>query len=538
MRRIIRASTGSTTGIGSRRGRGRAGRLYKPLSKRPEGIILRGGHGPTKKRFPTFQLPDVVLDLDAEESPHVRPYDRETDGPLQDIQWGHDPAVEEARTQASSVHYLLESNNRLMQHAVSRPFKKGHLSDHDLMRVALLGGSSVYDLLTPSASVPRSGWRKKLLHDLSWNGIPLPILKLEANKVIPFILQRLRLVAAALKDKSLRAPEKTATDDDAFKKNIAECTNVYELSKLCSRIDSTPSGVELGRGCLDELYKTLLRLRQQGASSAEDALKLVNNVIIKRLASGKSLNRFIPFLALQLSSSVGLLPCILQHLQICLSLGIIDEAAEANAPTRSQVGRSILTALERGNVTGRGVREQIFTLTLGRGPAGFSPQRSLLGLFPKDHGQEPDEFDVRIRLLGELGAVRLLWHQWRGPDYDVFVTAVRRCAQVLSSAGADHPRVDILTVTGHVEQDAALDLRNINALDAIHAARGSKIPRPWLKSSKEGVSSEITPQTSSISAEEIISAFNQPILAKAVARLKMLIEKTAEQEERAMGEDS
>lgn len=534
MRRFPYASTRSVRSTGTGTRRWRPSQTRKPrvlLSRFPEGTIILPGAGPTKQRFPTFQLPDVVLDLDAEDNPHVRPYDQETDGPLQDSQWGYDPIVDEARRQAREENSRLERNSYYLKQAVARPFKSRHMSEHDLMMVTLLGGSSVFDICKAPSLALRSDRRKaSLWFALGWSGIPLPIVKLEANKVIPFMLQRLRLVADALKDKSRRSPEE-ADDDDTFKKRLAECKNLYQLRKLCSRIDNASSGIELGADSTNEIYKTLSTFWRHGVSTAEETLRFVNNMFIKRLTSGKELNRSMALLGVQLSTAIGLLPCILQHLQICLSLGIIDEAIEKTSPARIQIARSILAALERGDVTGRGVREQIFTLTTGRRSTDLPPSRSLLGLFPKDHTEDPAVFNLRVQLLGELGAVRLLWHQWRGPDYQVFIMAFRRCAQILASAGAAGSDVNITTVTGDVEKDAALDLRTINALEAIHTAKGSKLPRPYVTSSKEGVLSEGS--SLSLSADDITSAFNQPIMSQAMARLRVLVVKAAKQEKPA-----
>lgn len=485
-------------------------RRRRRLPQYPQVSTIKEGNGPTKKSYPAFELPDVVLDLDAEDNPHVRSYDEDRDGPVQEMQWGYDPSIDGLKAHVERLRERMKSDGRAMRKRAATPFAVAQISDHEVMRVALFGGSSVKEILRPNPSRPQplSGCGYDLRIALRRNGIPEPILGLSANTVIPFMLHRQQLAAAALKDPALReTPDET--DSQAFRDSVDECQNLYQISKLCSRIDVPSSGINIDADSIDRVHARLVTLLESGEehSSAESVLKFVNNLTIKRLSSGRDLNRSITLLGLQLASSLGVLPCILQYLQITLSMGFLNNSDQATSSARLQIGRAILTALESGEGATRGTRQQIFTLLTG----GSAPktQPSLLGLDTKDHQQNPDIFDLRLRLLGELGAVRLLWHQRKATDGDVVSTALLRGVQVLSSVPGEVLEKALKPAASDISRDAELDLQTLEAVDAHHARKGSRIPTP--------PSPDLAKR---IAAEQIIEAFDALGISQAVALFK------------------
>lgn len=487
-----------------------------PLARYPQGTTVTEGRGPTRRNYPVFELPDVVLDLDAEDHPRVRPFDEESDGPSQEMKWGHDPAIPSLKEQVSKLREGMKKDHKAMRSARARsPFTSTQISDHDVFRIVLFGGSRVSAMLWLTSERPQPVRKcgSELWLALRKNGIPSPILQLSANTVIPFMLHRQQLAIAALNDLS---PSEPPSHAEAFRAGLADSHDLYRVSKLCSRIDSPSSGVDISAESMDDVHSRLLHLLQAGykRSSPEAILKFLNNVTIKRLASGKDLSRSLTLLGLQLASSQEVFPSILQYLQITISMGFMDESDEATSLTRLQAGRAILAALERGEGMARGTRQQILTLLTGRSSEVSEPQPSLLGLDADDRQQRPDIFDLRLRLLGELGAVRLAWHQSQGHSGDVITKALHRGAQVLNSANGDFLETYLTTATGDVGEDAALDLQTINALDAFHTNRGSSIPKPSLSSLEKH-----------ISAQEVKKAFDNPDLSQVMARFKEIIDR-------------
>lgn len=511
----------------------------KRLSNHPRGTPIWAERGASAKKFPTFELPDVVLDLDAEGSPHVRPYVAKKDGPLQESAWGYDPFIEKLQRKGRSMlHYMKKDLNRLNS-VTQAPFSGLVLSDVDIMAVSLMAQPTK---LERDSEPTAKSWRASALQlDLDRNGIPRIIGK-DANKAIPFMLHRKELALAALKDPSKRSSQGDS-DEQEVNKSIAMCQNIAQLKRLYSRLDRPESGVEFSPTSIDHVHVRLLEFLRSGAerSTSADILRFVNNLTINRLSANKELDRSMTLFGLQLASDFGLLPCVLQYLQICLFSGFISSRAEGVTLTRSLTASALLAALQRGEGTTRGVRQQIFTLMTGRGSDGLAPMPSLFGLVAEDHEERPEIFELSVRLLGELGALRLLVHHWRQRTKqtratrqlmeneqqqgqarheadDVFVQAFLRCTQILGGVKADEIRVDLTKVTGDVEEDAGLDLQNINAMDAIHASRGSEIPKPSSTSLER-----------SCSVDDIKDAFNKPDIRTSMGHLKDLIDKSTEQ---------
>lgn len=505
----------------------------KALSNYPQGAILHQGSKPLKRWYPDFELPDVVLDLDAEGSPHVRAFDQSRDGPIQESKWGYDPDLVEVEKEANLMKLAMKRDLNKLKSATEVPFSGLRLSDVDIMAVALMDQPT--NLASDSNSPAQrhdTGTRRatKLQSDLDRNGIPRRVAK-DATKIIPFMLHRRQLALEALKDPSKRGPY-AANDEEDLNFGIASCRDFASLKRLCSRIDRPDSGINFSADATDHVHARLLEFLQSGdeGTSPADILRFINNMTINRLSSNKELNRSMTLFGLQLASDLGLLSCILQYLQICLSTGYLTSQGEGVTLTRSLVAKALLASLERGEGTARGTRQQIFTLLTGRGTDKSKPVPALLDLVTTDHNPEPEIFKLSAGLLGELGALRLLAHQWRqhtqhgqqGNDdvEEVLVQAFSRCSQVLSGAIREKTsvRLDLIKITGDIERDARLDLQTINAVDAIYASRGANISEDSLAGLKEA-----------FSMDSIKDAFKQPDLRAVMGRLHDLIEKATEE---------
>ncbi|CAN8096278.1 unnamed protein product [Discula destructiva] len=460
------------------------------LSKYPAGTILHQGHAPRKANFPIFELSDLVLDLDAEDSPHVRSYNEEKDGPLQDSKWGYDPAIADLKSEAASIKRSMSTDFRHSQASTRHPFHGRRLADTDIMAAALLVGSA------PPDDPRLCQLKAETLHD----GIP-SFARSHPGKIIPFMLHRQQLTRDAFRNPSRSTGVGDA--ERAFRDAIDGCKHLTRLKKLCSRIDRPESGVEVSAGSIDHIHRRLLEFLRAGGEEAtpEDVLKFVNNVTIKRLASNKDLNRSMTLFGLQLANRLDLLPCILQYLEICLSLGFITSRAEGLDLTRSQTAATILAALQRGNGTARGTRQQIFTSLTGQGGNGLASQACLFGLATTPRPRTPELNHLYIALLGETGASHLLRHYWRqlaqqrgalqdrqAEAEEVFMKAFLRCGQILVNVESSETNLDLTAGTGGIEQDAARDWRNVNLVDAFHAKQGSEIPRPVFGTSDKAIS--------------------------------------------------
>lgn len=465
------------------------------FEKYPRGVIIKQSNEATKKRFPLFELPDLVLDLDAENNPHVRPLNYR-DVAHQKAKWGYSPVGEEVMLRAASLRKEMARDEKKMHHQASKLNNMQAISDYNVFAIALLGGSSV------SASLkdlePRDDQQRPItLGGLRANGIPERILAGGANKVILFMLHRQQLA---------RDQEDTG-DLEAFRSAISHCKNLSQLRRLCLRGPSaSPQKKAIVYASSDHIVHTL---RSMPPQPLEEILKFVNNFTIRQLAEHAELSATMSLYGLEISSRLELLPAIVQYLQICLSQGFIGNDTIDTA-VLGIVGHGTLTALERGQGTARGTRPELYTLLTGRSLVGFEPQPALYGLDVLQGQGDPEIHHLYVRILAELGAFRLLWHSRRGAQEEADATALVRCAQVLGSAKGD-AGVEYSTVGGELEEDAHLDLLDVNRLDAYHTSVAST--RAPYSSNIEGL----------ISPDELKEAFGSADIHEAMARLEELL---------------
>lgn len=487
------------------------------LHNYPRGAVIETRQAPRKTNSPTVVLPDVLLDLDAEDSPHVRPF-QERDAQTQRSQWGYDPAVDSAVEFVKEMKKLSADGLRKMHEAEEHPSSETHISDHDIMTVALLGGSNVLNMLRKDEAPP--GERTIMRRAIRKNGIPDPILSLDANRVLPFLLRRQTQASAALRDLAQRAEESTKGRRQyaLFKRDVKRCPNLSSLKKLYSHNDSPKSGLDVSADITKLVHECLLSMVQSAEdnSTIEDILKFVNNLTIKSLVADKEIARRMTLFGLQLSSLLGLLPCILQYLEICLSMGFIAHDTEGVAKSRFQATQALLSALKGGDGAARGIRPKIFTMLTGRDTSNSEVQPSLLGLAMEGGGQVSEISELGVRILGELGAVRLLWHHRSGADDELLGQAFLRCAQLLGGVKDGGLKVDFVTTTGEVGRDAVLDFQTVNAIEASYIARHRRLPKPSLSRLEKR-----------ISKKEITDVFRQTDLSEAMARFKTLVDVAA-----------
>ncbi|ROW17561.1 hypothetical protein VPNG_00896 [Cytospora leucostoma] len=465
------------------------------FEKYPRGVIIQRESEPTKKNFPSFELPKVVLDLDAENIPHVRPLNNR-DIRHQKAKWGYSPVGEEVMLRATNLRKEMARDEKKMRHQASKLNNMQTISDYNVFAIALLGGSSVSSSLKDLE--PRDEQQRPItLGGLRANGIPERILAGDANKVISFMLHR----------QELAREQEDAGDLEAFKTALSHCKNLGQLRRLCLRgVDAAPQQKEIVHASSGHIVHSL---RSMPPQPLKEILKFVNNFTIRQLAENAGLSAAMPLYGLEIASKLELLPAIVQYLQICLSQAFIGNDNTDRA-ILGIVGLGTLTALERGQGTARGTRPELFTLLTGRSLVSSEPQPALYGLDVLQGQGDPEVHCLYTRLLAELGAFRLLWHSRRGAQEATDTTAFIRCAQVLGSAEGD-AGVDYSTVTGELETDADLDLRDISRLDAYHTSVASK--RAPYSSNIEG----------RISPDELKEAFESADIHGAMARLQELM---------------
>lgn len=488
----------------------------------PRGVFINPpGRRHRRRRRVFFELPDVVLDLDAEDSGYVRLFDKQ-DAVEQRSKWGYNPLIPEIQRRVYDVRTAITKDGKKIRQMLAAPHHPHQISDHDVLSVALLGGNASASPLADSEATGEGILRniallKERNRALNANGIPQLILAGDANTIIHFMLHRQRLAPASHETASANT-EGDADPPDAFQAAVQRCRSITQLERLCS--SSLSSRHEnFTAASMDHVARSLEKL-SGSHKLTENALKFINNFTMRRLSTNADLSPSMSLVGLVMAANLRLLPAVIQYLHICLSQGFIGQSKD-KPETLAAIGQGILKALEQGHGSERGTRPELFTLLTGRALAGSAVQPALFGSSVGSSEEDPHTHHIYVHLLGQLGAYRLLWHSWkRGTgemrkQYEpLYYAAFVRCTEVLHDA-KNVVGLDCTTATGDLERDAELDLRTIDALDAHHASStSSEAPYSWHTESP-------------LPWDDISQVFKSPEIHRAAARVNNLITSAA-----------
>lgn len=485
----------------------------------PEGLSLnRRDARAAQKYAPIFKLPGIVLDLDAEDSPHVRPFDKEKDGLQQQLKWAVAPLLDELKDQALLHQREFNTEAKAMSQAANRPLGAQAISDHDIFTIALLGAHLP----------PGEGENKTVAHvlrsreALRAHGVPQNILDRGSSETIPFMLHRQRLAAQRLNESaSLHKDKDGDTDLKSFEYEVEKCQDLSSLRKVFPRVVSPTTADHVGSHSLDLICQRCIKLyhspdleksNDQPANPRFQGFpKFVNNNIIYQLLSNRPLHPGMTVFGLQLASRNGIVPAVLQYLQICLSMGFIDTSTEEQAAVSLKVAHDILVALQQTDTVAIGTRQQLLKLLFGVDLGQNQPRPSLLGLNADfDRRENPERHRLRLQLLGQLGALRLLWRFGPGTDEAVLVDAFHRFVQLTFGVKG----VDVTAMNDDIENDVVLDLRTMNMVDS-HRMRVD-----MYNSASDTSEPNISER---LSSQDIIAAFKEKQIGDAMRRFHALI---------------
>lgn len=491
------------------------------MDLKPAGVQLQYRSRRLRRNRPVMvELPDVVLDLDAEDSPYVRPFDRR-EAARQTAKWRHDPMVPEVEQLAEQLRADILSDGLKMRHMLAARHHPLTISDHDVLSVALLGGNSTPSLPADGEAADDAARRFNALLQIRYksmraNGIPQRILARDPNTIIHFMLHRQKLVSASQETASVTTGSDANTSATTFEESVQHGTNLGHLQRLCS--NNLSSGHEdISLAAMDHIARTLEKFKDSKTKHlTRQALKFVNNFTMRRLSANAELSPSMSLVGLVMAANLRLLPAVMQYLHICLSQGFIGTPQD-EPETLGVIGQGILETLEKGDGLARGTRPELFTLLTGRALAGSAVQPALFGSRVSSSADDPHTYHVYVQLLGQLGAWRLLWHSWKRGSSErmrnhenLYYAAFIRCAEVLSDA-KNVAGLDCTTATGDLERDAELDFEAIDALDAHHASSTSP---------EEPYTSHIE---STLVWDEISGVLESPEIHQAVARINHVI---------------
>ncbi|TPX10868.1 uncharacterized protein E0L32_008257 [Thyridium curvatum] len=432
-----------------------------------------GRGAPLRNTSRLFELPNIVLDLDAEDNPHVRPYN-DADEEAQVAKWSSNPDHASLLLRQRSFSSEAHQAKRILTSTVHNP-TPWRVTDQDLLSAALLSS-------TPSASTTSGLQNPAAVFDqlLYYNGVAHRMSN-DGAKMVHTLLHR-QSIAREL-DHELHEPE--------YRKALMGCNGFEQVRRMLTELLQTSDGCLLLSRCARDVRQRLaVFLEDKSKDYVSKILVLLNNISSTFAAKSVPLPLPLCGIGLQAASIAGELAAVQRYLGTALEEGINGQAKERRTTATRVVGPALETLLRNTRdrdpsalqAACKGTRTDLYTLLTGRSLSGCAIKPSFRAtLWPLNYGSSV--YAPYLALLGELGAVRTLWHEYRrmparvkavGNEahqqrLDVLVAAVLRHAEPLTEGSATDEQG--VFMCGDESSDSKLDLQRLSMRDQQDASR-------------------------------------------------------------------
>jgi hypothetical protein len=387
-----------------------------------------------------FEMPDLLLDLDADGSRFVRPVDEADDERLE-RKWDVNEKRLAVQDHLKELQKQIAESRRKADDILSNPANIWRLSSHDILSAALRGTSRVVNeahsvTIIPEASrgsaEPALRQDSKLIETLCReNGIP-PHAMQDDRILLEWMWLRYKTLKRSRTNRS-EEPLSPSQLSDALKDQttiigirrlvfhsirLAETAKAY-FPKQKGADDSTPDvSHEIRNACLNVLAQNSER-----ATAHLEILSFIGNLAVRLSLHDRNVGPELTGLALRLSAAVGVTGAISDWLH----RGFVDNTWQQYAAPSSDVAEALKTIIQhlssarKGGLYAVGDRELLFQLLTGidEQPTLSSYSFRSLSLFYLGEQSKVSTdvaygmYESYITLLGHLGAVRTLWKEWQ-----------------------------------------------------------------------------------------------------------------------------
>ncbi|KAJ4268584.1 hypothetical protein NW762_002649 [Fusarium torreyae] len=407
------------------------GKMFIKKRGRQEGVYYVINNRPTKPKVPRedeyFRITDLLLDLEDIDSKHVRPSTEEDD--TQALKkWSQDPQQTILQGKLRNIENQLDQSRRKAFEMNSRPTNPWRLGSHDIFSAALRPPSPA-PLIDSSegqqgyANISTAETRPDMLLHLicSENGIPK-----RANAKDSLLLQwfqlRTQLIGTGQHSK--------ASPSVQLSKALKDRNSITGVRRLVSQcLSSDLSSISFHQNpSVNDLSSSIRKAcehftKGDDSQNSRSLLVFIGNLNQRLSARRDHIGGPLCGLGLRLSA------------EICkpnVTRKYLDMGFEPDYWTASDQGlRDILYALEtylrhfgtssKSSSLDLHGRQELLKLLIGSSNQGNTPEslRSLvldsLENLPNDGVVQIalDVYRAYIALLGHLGAVALLWQEWR-----------------------------------------------------------------------------------------------------------------------------
>jgi hypothetical protein len=375
-------------------------------------------------------MPDLLLDLDAEDSQFVRPVDEADDLRLE-RKWDVNPKRFAVQDHLKELQAQISESRRKADDILSNPANIWRLSPHDILSAALRGTPTmVNDSPSPTTTPEVSSGSKQLVsgHDprlietlCRENGIPPHALQ-DNLVLMEWMWLRYKNLQRSMENRSEEPLSPTELSDAL--KDETSITGIRRLVfhslrsvEVAKTYFSRQKGANNGPNVSYEIRNACLRvlaLHPEKATAHLEVLSFLGNLAARLYGhNGPALTG----LSLRLSAEAGVVGAISEWLR----RGFTDNTWKRHRASAADVAETLKTFTRQLSSGLYAVhdRQLLFQLLTGIEHDSLSDDsfRSLplfyLGEQSKVSTDEAyDMYESYIMLLGHLGAVRTLWKEW------------------------------------------------------------------------------------------------------------------------------
>lgn len=493
-------------------------------------IVRHAGRKTWRGKDPKLGNPEVsaysinrlVLDLDAEHVEHVRQYDPDIDGLPEDRlakrerrDAAADARIDEFYTTAQ------EEADAFKRMRLDRAFQ-WHINDLDIISTVLRGlpadGSATRDLSSPTANnISQEGLYTQTVTDtlhginaegIRRNGIPKPVQK-SSSRLISCMLHRQKQTQEYY-DRRMQAFANGMSEE--FMTDVVWKSNsIEELKRSLFFLVNTAYGNELVFKQNQKLGDTCFKIIENGEAAIEldedsalGMLQLCNDLVLDLLQKGLPIKHQLWCLGLDLAVRCSAFPAAQIHLEAGLKFG--EDLHGQNF--LSEPLKTILDSIKpprhgheplAPSSSPSGHHAAIFGLLTGQDLSGHHSPISIQSMIEYIQPSDPAIYQSFIHILGELGALRTLWHFFQQAPrilqnsndgsgrvgngleeiHDHFAKAFLETARRVQNGQISIESMKLAEAMNNVEGDCRLDLETIFISfksDSVSSANLSPLP--------------------------------------------------------------
>lgn len=424
-----------------------------------------------------YQVSNTLLDLDAEGSPYVRTYDKDDYLDLKH-HWGRELRLAGTLRRMEMFKKELRKAEEMWQGQLP-PFDQRRISARDIWDVVLLGTEQKVGrrLETKLQALTKDNYKlwgasRKTVELLRSNGIQDIVLD-NPHQTLNFMLSWQGRHIPAHQYKWHQIPKLA----EVLKKDTHQNTPLHVVRRSLSELFRNDRGPAFIRLAGSLIAKALCPGGQvPEGKDAVETLIFVNNLAVNMRARKTQLSLRMRELGLRLACQTGNVSAIPMYLEGKAPLG-------AEAIQESLMG--LLDSLHAGKIDAE-QRVELFGYMTGRSFYDTTKELCICGKMD-DRPAFSAAYGHYVVLLGELGAVRTLWHEWHGPldglarppladRGAVFADALARYSALRRCQSPPIPSA-IKAVDGDEGENALLDVRDLAGFGALPSnMRYAKIP--------------------------------------------------------------